>query len=845
MIAFHTYQSRVIVSFLTVIMLVQIGALVAVDSATAHSARSHIKASLSEAAATVLRLIDVRKERLLHAARILSADHPFKQVVSLDDRDTLLSAIDNHRTRIGADLMTLVSLDGTRAIATVHHDRRMREAPTLPAMTKLIAAARELGEVSDFLMFNGRSYQVVVVPLLAPAPIAWIGIGFPIDAPLAEEMRRATSAHVSFVQALTPGIWSGITSTLAPETQNTMLDALPRRGSPARLGRAFTLPGTDLETLMVPLPSSTDVRMSLVLHRSLSEAMAPYQHLRSTLLLLSVLAAAVSIGGGVWIARDISRPVRQLAEGARSIETGHYDGRVPEGRPDELGALAATFNRMTGAVAEREERLRESEQRFRAMTESAADAVVTTDHEGAVVTWNRGAQTIFGYTADEVLGTPLTHVFPERYRDRDPAAMPHGLTKAGREIPIEVSMATWETRQGAFRTAIIRDVSERRQLEEQVRQAQKMESVGRLAGGVAHDFNNLLMVISGHVQLLSMQLGRDHPAQAKIGTIEQAAAHAADLTRQLLAFSRKQVLEPKILDLNEVVAEVTPMLRRLIGEDVQLVHAPTRGLGRVEADPGQITQIILNLAVNARDAMPGGGTLTIEAGNVEMTEPEAHLLGDLRAGPWVLLSVTDTGTGMDEETRSHIFEPFFTTKEAGHGTGLGLATVYGIIKQSNGTIRVDSEPGRGTRFMIYLPRVDAIAERAAPSARAGVVGGTETVLLVEDNEMVRAFACEVLRGRGYTVLEAHHGVDALDITQRYHGAIDLLLTDLVMPEMGGRELATRLGPARPGMKVLYMSGYPADTGLVPAALDANEGFIAKPVTADGLLRKVRGVLDAA
>ena len=842
--AFRTFQRRVVVSFLALITLVQVGALIAVDSAIARSARAHVKAELAEAATTVKRLIDARSERLVHAARILSSDFPFKQVVALDDRDTLLSAMDNHRTRIGAELMTLVSLDGSRTVATLHRDTRTRETPTPPAVSKMIDAARGSGEVSDFFLFNGRPYQVVVVPLLAPAPIAWIGMGFPLDTSLAEELRKTTSAHVSFVHAATPGLWRSITSTLPAATQPVVLETLARRGPSGDAERSFTLPGTDLETLMVPLRSATDLRTGLVLHRSLAEAMAPYRHLRVALLALSAAAAVISIVGGIWIARGVSRPVRQLAEAARNIETGNYSGRVPATRPDELGALADTFNRMTGAVAEREERLRESEQRFRAMTESAVDAVVTADARGDIVSWNRGAQAIFGFTADEVLGTPLVLLFPDRYVGRDPASTPHGLTKDEREIPIEVSVATWETRQGAFRTAIIRDVSERKELEEQVRQAQKMESVGRLAGGVAHDFNNLLMVIGGYVQLLSLQLGREHAAQEKLGMIQQAAGHAAELTRQLLAFSRKQVLEPKILDLNVVVAEVAPMMRRLIGEHIELVHAPTPGLGRVEADPGQITQIILNLAVNARDAMPSGGKLTLQTANVELDETHAHRHGDTRPGPYAMLAVTDTGTGMDEETRSHIFEPFFTTKEAGRGTGLGLATVYGIVKQSNGTIHVDSEPGRGTTFMIYLPRVDATPDTTTSEGISEEVGGTETVLLVEDNEMVRAFACEVLRGRGYTVLEAHHGNDALDITQRYHGAIDLLLTDLVMPEMGGRELATRLTPTRPRMKVLYMSGYPADTGLDPTALDEHESYITKPVSADGLLRKVRGVLDA-
>ena len=832
--AFRSFQSRVVVSFLLLITLVQIGTLLAVNSAIERSARAHVKAELATVATLVGRLIDARKERLVHAARILSADFPFKQVVALDDRDTLLSAMDNHRTRIGAELMMVVALDGSRMVDTLHRDAAVTGPAVPAAVPRLIERARQTGEVSDFVLVDGRPYQVVVVPLLAPAPIAWIGMAFLLDLPFAEEVQRTTSSHVSFVYVDAASRWSGVTSTLAPPAQQALLAALSGKG-PQGVSGPLDVPGADSETLVIPLPTSSGVPISVILQRSLADAMEAYLYLRAALLVLFGVAAVVSIVGGVWVARGVSRPVRQLAEAAGKIEAGQYGDSVPMTRQDELGHLAATFNRMASAVAEREERLRESEERFRTMTESAVDAVVTADARGNIVSWNRGAQTIFGYAAEDILGTPLAGLLPARDQ---------GLTKDGREIPIELSLATWETHQGSFRTAIIRDVTERTQLEEQVRQAQRMDSIGRIAGGVAHDFNNLLTVIGGHAELLATHLGPDHKLQRRVRIIHEAASHAGDLTRQLLAFSRKQVLAPKVLDLNAVVTGVEPMLRRLIGEDVALVTAPARGLGRVEADPTQLTQIILNLAVNARDAMPEGGKLTIETSNVELDETHAHRHADTRVGPYVMLAVTDTGAGMDEETRSHIFEPFFTTKGPGKGTGLGLATVYGIVKQSNGNIGVYSEPGRGTTFKIYLPRVDEMAEVAAAEAPATDLGGAETVLLVEDNEMVRALACEVLRESGYTVLEARHGADALEITQRYHGPIDLLLTDVVMPEMGGRELAARLGAGRPDMKILYMSGYAADAIVHQGVLDDREAFIAKPIEPDALLRKVRAVLDA-
>ena len=669
--AFRSFQSRVVISFLILISLVQIGTVVAVNSAIERSARAHVKAELATASKVVGRVLDVRTEQLVHAARILSADFPFKQVVALDDRATLLSALDNHRMRIDAALAMVVSLDGRETVGGLYRQTVANGPITREAVPRLIEVARRSGEVSDFLVVDGRAYQVVVVPLLAPAPIAWIGMGFPLDRGLADELEKTTATRVSFVLG----------------------DAVPGPSAP------------DVETLVTPLPSATGTRVSVALQRSLADAMAPFRLLRAALLLLVGVGAVVSIAGGIWIARGVSRPVRQLAEAARKIEAGQYGATVPLTRQDELGDLAATFNRMTSAVAEREERLRDSEERFRAMTESAVDAVVTTDDGGHIVSWNRGAQAIFGHTPDEALGLALTRLLPDLAGD----GAQRGITKDGREIPVELTLATWQSRRRTFQTAIIRDVTERRQLEDQVRQSQKMESVGRLAGGVAHDFNNLLTIVGGHVELIEAEmetrLGPGHPFQHRIQVIRNATTHAADLTRQLLAFSRKQVLAPRIIDLNDIVADVEPMLQRLIGEHIELVTLATRGLGRVEADPNQITQIIVNLAANARDAMPEGGKLTIETANVYLDEDHAHRHADTRPGPYVMLAVADTGSGMDEPTRALVFEPFFTTKGPGKGTGLGLATVYGIVKQSNGNIGVDSEPGRGTTFRIYLPEV--------------------------------------------------------------------------------------------------------------------------------------------
>ncbi len=380
----------------------------------------------------------------------------------------------------------------------------------------------------------------------------------------------------------------------------------------------------------------------------------------------------------------------------------------------------------------------------------------------------------------------------------------------------------------------------RRQLEAQLLQAQKMEAIGRLAGGIAHDFNNLLTVITGRSEMMLVRLPPDHPLHRDVSLVLKTAERAAHLTRQLLAFSRKQVLAPRVLDLNGVVAGMTAMLRRLIGEDIELVTQLSPDLWGVKADPGQIEQVILNLAVNARDAMPGGGRLTIETANVDVEALQDRL--PHAAGPHVMLAVRDTGHGMDVATRARIFEPFFTTKEPGKGTGLGLATVYGIVQQSGGQICVDSAPGAGASFVVYLPRAEEAAGPAPPVAAATAPrGGTETILLVEDEEDVRELAVDILGEAGYRVLAAADGHEALRIAAGAD-AIALLLTDMVMPRMSGRQLADALVPGRPGLRVLYMSGY-AGTAAGRDTLQEGAPFLRKPFTPAELLGRVRAVLE--
>jgi len=524
-----------------------------------------------------------------------------------------------------------------------------------------------------------------------------------------------------------------------------------------------------------------------------------------------------------------------------------------EGRPRQLRGVMLDVTEEKQAEEERA--------RLSLAVEQAAEAILMTDPEGTISYVNPAFERVTGYTRAEVIG--LNPRILKSGKHDQPfyetlwSTLRRGDVWSGRVVNRRKDGTLYEAeavispvRDLAARivnyVAVQRDVTRESQLEEQVRQSQKIEAVGRLAGGVAHDFNNLLTIIGGYCDLLLDRLGAEDPSRGHIGEIKKAADRATSLTRQLLAFSRRQVLAPQVLDLNTVVANIHKMLRRLIGEDVDLILAPAQGLGRVKVDPGQIEQVLLNLAVNARDAMPHGGKIVIETGNVELDDSYAGGHFTLNAGSYVMLAVSDTGCGMDAETQSHIFEPFFTTKEQGKGTGLGLAMVYGIVKQSEGYIWVYSEPGRGTTFKIYLPRVD---ESPAPSKLVKVpgeqAGGAETILLVEDESSVRLLVRGVLETAGYTVLEARNGEDALVISNAHREHIHLLVTDVVMPKMSGPELAQQMAPLRREMKVLFMSGYADDAIVQHGVLDSNAGFLQKPFTPDVLVRKVREILDAA
>lgn len=555
--------------------------------------------------------------------------------------------------------------------------------------------------------------------------------------------------------------------------------------------------------------------------------------------------------------RDHELEYRIMAADGRVVRLRDLIQVIKNGHGHPIGMVGVMLDITEQRNAET--KLRLSEERFRSIFHNAAYAMCFIGVDGAILDANHAMAQMLGYDSP---GRLLDlNAFEDVYRDADeyrhlltqisdsrstPYADVEWKRADGRSLSVRVTVRPEHNAGGdvvAFEM-ISENLADRRALEHQLHEAQKLEAIGRLAGGIAHDFNNLLTVISGYAALLQERLGDDDGSLRYADGIVRASERAAALTQQLLAFGRRQVLQPKVVQMNGVIADLDRMLRRLIGEDIELVTLLDPAASPVRVDPAQLEQVVMNLVLNARDAMEGGGSVTLETRNVTLNAADVEDRVGLSPGMYVQLSVSDTGRGMDNETLQHIFEPFYSTKQPDKGSGLGLATVYGIVRQSGGHIAVTSEPGAGSQFTIYLPKcLDAVA--AAPSAEPAreAPRGTETVLVVEDEEAVRSLTCQVLRSKGYAVLEARHGADALDVVANHPQPIHLLLTDLVMPQIGGKELAQRLMADRSDLRVLYVSGYSDQILFGAEDLGSAATFLQKPFSPDRLARKVREILD--
>jgi PAS domain S-box-containing protein len=584
-----------------------------------------------------------------------------------------------------------------------------------------------------------------------------------------------------------------------------------------------------------------------------------YHQGQTTLLqFLLLLLAAGSTFGAVTLYLLERTVISRVAHLSRRISqigaSGDLSARLDVAGTDELAFLGGAINGMLEDLDRAQTERDRDRARLGTVMEKMPAVLWTTDKDLRFTSSVGAGLEHLGLRTNQLVGTSVYDYFRTRDSEFAPIAA-HSKALAGESVTYEMD---WEKRAFESHVQALRDgegqvigvigvaldITDRRQLADQLRQSQKMQAVGQLAGGVAHDFNNLLMVVKGHAELLLNRVPSSSPLRHSIEQVDRAADRAASLTRQLLAFSRMQVLQPRVLDLNEVVGGMTKMFSRVIGENIEMAFLPGSNLGRVKADPGQIEQVLLNLVVNARDAMPEGGRVTIETSNVQLDRDYSAKHHNIQPGPWVMLTVSDTGCGMDAQTQSRIFEPFFTTKAQGKGTGLGLATVYGVVKQSDGFIYVYSEVGQGTTFKIYLPEVTAdVAREASERTSVPPPRGSETILFVEDEESVRELVRDYLAGTGYRVLQAVDGVQALEVAAAHKGTIEILVTDVVMPRLSGRELASRITAQRPDVKVLYISGYTDDSIFRHGVLEGGVAYLQKPFNLKAIAQKIREVLD--
>ena len=665
-------------------------------------------------------------------------------------------------------------------------------------------------------------------------------------------MRDLIGSGASFLLGNTDGsLWTDLTGTI------------PRPARPERLDAPFEYvrAGSTYVAAADAIPSTP---WTVTIEISGRAATAPARQFLYGASLIAFLMIVLGALAAWALSRSITGPLDEISRAAAGIADGDYTRRAQVvSAPNELGRLAASFDAMAARIEAAAKAREDTFKLLDVVLDSAPIGFALLDRELRYLRVNDALARLNGATAGEHVGRPVRELQPELGAERermlrrvleertpivDVELLRAGALKGATERQLRASFFPVTVVDGPPMGIgmFVAETTERRGLEAQLQQAQKMEAVGQLAGGIAHDFNNLLTVITSYGAMVIADLPRESPHTADVQEILNAANRASSLTRQLLAFSRRQVLQPQVLDLNVLTGDLEKMLRRLLREDIQLVTRFDPQLALVNADAGQLEQVIVNLVVNARDAMPRGGRIAIATSNVTLGDGFGTAHANMAPGPYVLLTVTDTGRGMDKTTQAHIFEPFFTTKPVGQGTGLGLSTVYGIVKQSGGYVWVYSEIERGTTFKIYLPAV-ANVPNAADAERDTMMpptGGPERILLVEDEPNVRRIARRILERNGYTVLEASNGAEALRILERRQEPIALVLTDLVMPEMGGRELASKLRIVSPTSRVLFMSGYTEDAVLRQSVMEPGAVFLDKPFTFDTLIRKVREALAA-
>ncbi len=859
-------EARVAAGILLLVMLSLTAVLVTATRVATRSAVDRAADNLEGARSGFYRLVDERAEFASRQTRLITEIPVFRATMinPVIDQDvaTLTEMADGYRQSLNA-LFAIVTTPDGRPLTTPGWPEGHALPPALEAAIKGAAAGESR---RDIVPIDGKLLLITSEPAkFAQAEIlGTVTFGFPLDDRVAQQLAQIARADINLV---TGNRLAGSSLSAAEQKDVAALLAGGSLGSAAGISPGVRAIGERkfIEGTFPLFRDRTTDAGHLVLLQDWAPTQAFLDELRAALLFAGVGGFVLALAGGLFFSHRTSQPLMEMAAAARDIAGGDWSRTVPARGSAEATTMANAFNDMTRSLRDQSERLNASYLRFSTVTQSARDAIISADGGGDITFWNRSAEATFGYSESEVLGRPITMLIVESDRAAYKAALPDpnaddltfghiievtGLRKDGSRFPCEFSLAALHGREGTAFTAVVRDVIERKQSqdtlkqrEEQLRQAQKMEAIGRLAGGVAHDFNNLLMAIHGYAEMLIHNLAPGDERRTDAEEIVKAADRAAGLTRQLLAFSSRQVITQQAVALEQLVQNMQNMLQRLIGSEIQISTEVWPDLTPVLVDTTQVEQILVNLVINARDAMPGGGKITIELRNVELDKIGVAAHPGLQAGDYVEMAISDTGSGMDAETLSRIFEPFFTTKESGKGTGLGLATVYGIVQQNNGAIEVHSRLGHGTTFYIYLPRATDLG-KPAPMPVAGAGAGNETILLVEDDDRVRALVSNMLRKNGFTVLLASAGDQALEIAARHRGHIHLLLTDVLMPGLNGRMLAERLTATRPEARVLFMSGY-SDDDILRLGVKKNAAhFIQKPFSVDALVHKIRETLNS-